>query len=136
MQQTNKTELEEADFINLGIDVSGVVSHEVTDENGVVDHLSYLETSLVALNNIAQNNGTQITPQQIEAAVGSYGHIFDQLTSTTATITTEDFANVGITGVTTENKMDKASLSIQNASYSVIDTHKELQELVDFAVVF
>jgi hypothetical protein len=136
MQQTNKTELEEADFNNLGIDVSGVVSHEVKDENGVVDHLSYLETSLVALNEIAQNNGTQITPQQIEAAVGSYGHIFDQLTSTTATITTEDFANVGITGVTTADELKYASLAIENAPYSVIDTHDELQSVVTHALLF
>ena len=136
MQKTNKTELEEADFMNLGIDVSGVVSHEVTDENGVVDRLSYLETSLVALNNIAQNNGTQITLQQIEAAVGSYGKIFDQLGSELATITTEDFANVGITGVTTEVQLKYASLVILDKPYSYIDTHDELQKLVTHALLF
>jgi hypothetical protein len=90
----------------------------------------------VALNEIAQNNGTQITLQQIEAAVGSYGKIFDQLGSELATITTEDFANVGITGVTTEVQLKYASLVILDKPYSYIDTHDELQKLVTHALLF
>ena len=124
---TGGGDLTDAQFSDLGIDVSTIVPNGIVQD----DHLSFIESALARLN--ANAGAAPLTHEAIAAAVDSYANIIGLL-DTSSILDITNFENIGLSNVTTINQSRDVSLTLKNANYADIDTLAELEQVINTAI--